>query len=162
MGTFILFIVIGLILFLVLKKFSPDMLDEHSRKRNDSTKRIIEAEHEKARLYDERKRNTPKAPAPPKPTRKQRPPKKALNGLPLKITYEDGAGDVTVRDISVIEYDSSSQKTYAWCYARNDFRSFFTYRMLEVIDTSTGEDIKDIDSHLDEAFKFGTKNNLTH
>lgn len=57
MGTFILFIVIGLILFLVLKKFSPDMLDEHSRKRNDSTKRIIEAEHEKARLYDERKRH---------------------------------------------------------------------------------------------------------
>lgn len=157
MGSIVIFIVIGLILYLGVKKFSPDVSnehdeqDEHTRKRNESTKRIIEAELEKARLYDERKRNTPKR------TRKQRTPKKALKGLPLKITYEDAAGDITVRDISVIKYDSSSQKTYAWCYARNDWRSFFTYRMLEVIDMSTGEDIKDIDSFFDEAFKSGKK-----
>ncbi|ELY4673600.1 hypothetical protein SM021_004260, partial [Cronobacter muytjensii] len=117
MGSIVIFIVIGLILYLGVKKFSPDVSnehdeqDEHTRKRNESTKRIIEAELEKARLYDERKRNTPKR------TRKQRTPKKALKGLPLKITYEDAAGDITVRDISVIKYDSSSQKTYAWCYA---------------------------------------------
>jgi len=146
--------VIGLIFYFGLKKLSPhvsDEHDEHTRRRNESTRRIIEAELEKARLYDEQKKYTPK------PTRKQRPPKKALNGLPLKITYEDAGGDITVRDISVVEYDSFSQKTYAWCYARNDWRSFFTYRMLEVIDKSTGEDIKDIDSFFDEAFKPVTK-----
>lgn len=81
--------------------------------------------------------------------RKKKPlPNQLHLNLDLEITYVNAAGDKTIRNITVNTYSKTTKKIHAWCHLRNEQRTFFTNRMIEVIDTSTGECVEDIDALL--------------
>lgn len=83
-----------------------------------------------------------------KPKRKSKATKHAIHGVELDILYTDAKGDLTHRKIRVINYTETTQKVYAWCSLREDFRSFFTYKMSNITDINTGEIIDDLDEYL--------------
>jgi len=68
----------------------------------------------------------------------------------LMITYTDGKGIETDRDISNIRY-SSAYQFHAYCHLRKEDRTFLTGRVVEAIDIRTGNRI------LEYQAKWGSK-----
>ena len=151
--TIIILLVVALFfIYVYISANGKDSQNHHDAARRKATKKVMANEKN-----IERGSISSPGPAvrPRKTTTGKRGKKRGglINNLELEITYEDSKGDLTVRNISVSSYSESTGKVLAWCYLRNDQRSFFTDRMIEAIDTSTGESIEDIDAYLIEAVK---------
>ncbi|ECS0067194.1 hypothetical protein F2T19_20805 [Salmonella enterica] len=117
---------------------------DHDAARREASKRILAQEKNLDKTF-------PKTPQPPKktkPKRKGKAKKHTIHGVELDILYTDAKGDLTHRKIRVINYTETTQKVYAWCSLREDFRSFFTYKMSNITDINTGEIIDDLDEYL--------------
>lgn len=73
----------------------------------------------------------------------------------LRITFCDGAGAVTTRDITVERYfaDAKGGAMLAYCHLRKARRPFVFSRIREAIDRETGEVIDDLVGWLDRAYE---------
>ena len=61
------------------------------------------------------------------------------------ITYVDGEGNKTMREISQLVPDKESEAHFsAYCHLRNDIRTFAVFRIVDAIKIETGENV-DID-----------------
>jgi len=69
----------------------------------------------------------------------------------LRITYQSASGIVSKRDISVDHYYSNDKEAvmHALCHGRDSERTFFSCRVLQACDLSTGEIIKNLPRWLD-------------
>ena len=69
----------------------------------------------------------------------------------LRITYQSASGIVSKRDISVNHYYSNGKEAvmHALCHGRDSERTFFSCRVLQACDLSTGEIIKNLPRWLD-------------
>ena len=74
-----------------------------------------------------------------KPESKGQPPHGAHPALHLR--YTDGSGNTTRRDIYPIPGAANQQAFEAWCYLRNEVRTFLFDRIVAVHDNKAGRDI---------------------
>jgi hypothetical protein len=74
-----------------------------------------------------------------KPESNRRPPHGAHPAYHLR--YTDGSGETTRRDIYPIPNTANPQAFDAWCYLRNDVRTFLFDRIVAVHDNKAGNDI---------------------
>jgi hypothetical protein len=81
---------------------------------------------------------------------------KILPEVRLHISFEDGNGVSTERDVTSISYTHSiannSGALLAFCHLRNSKRTFAFSRIKKVIDIETGRNIDDIGKFLDTIF----------
>ncbi|EIH0550771.1 hypothetical protein [Escherichia coli] len=71
-----------------------------------------------------------------------------VTDLDLDITYEDADGEITFRQISVLRYDPVIKKINAWCHLRRGTRTFYTPRVIQAIDVTTGEVVSDVHDYI--------------
>lgn len=65
----------------------------------------------------------------------------------LRLTYRDGAGETTERTVSIDGYDGSCYLR-GFCNLRGEQRTFRIDRIIDAIDTDTGEMVADVPAHL--------------
>ena len=58
-----------------------------------------------------------------------------------EIIYKDAEGNLSKRKIAVVSFDGRMIESY--CFLRNERRTFYVQRIIECVDLSTGEVIKD-------------------
>ncbi|BBV41344.1 hypothetical protein [Citrobacter portucalensis] len=145
---------IALLIFIVIVylfiKHTPSKqereYEDHDTKRREASERILSQEKNLDKTFP--KNHLPQDK--PKQQRKKKPKKHTIRGVELDVLYMDSKGDLTHRQIRVINYTESTQKIYAWCSLRDDFRTFFTYKMTNIIDINTGEVVDDLDEYLSQ------------
>lgn len=74
--------------------------------------------------------------------------KRKIGYVALEFRYRDQEGCVTNRRARISSYSAKSKKVTAWCELRRDMRTFYTDRMFDVVDPSTGECISDVNEFL--------------
>jgi predicted DNA-binding transcriptional regulator YafY len=140
-------------------KLKPSRLEQeyraHAEAREKASRRILDNEKNLDKVFSKPSQTkltaakpvSEKTPVTNKNTKK----KKAIShtsSVELDICYEDAKGVITRRKIRVMKYDKSSQTVMAWCHRRNALRCFYICRMIEAVDTKTGEVIDDVGDYL--------------
>lgn len=75
-----------------------------------------------------------------------------------QIIYKDAQGDPTKRTITIIAIYSRDDdyKIYAYCHLRNDYRTFLSTRIQELMDLKSGkvtdEPVKQLDKYITNLF----------
>lgn len=77
-----------------------------------------------------------------------------LASINLRISYRDGDGTETERDVIVqrYRYGTDGGTLSAFCQLRNERRTFLFHRITRAIDPATGDDIRELGKWLDATY----------